>query len=144
MTESGFKEWLDIYGKGWTTESPDLFLSCMAEDVVYKHSPFHRPMKGRQDLRQYAERAFYYQQDVTFSYEILAVTREYGLAHWKAELNWKDTDLHYCFDGMFQIFLNDHNLCTELREWWHSSLPLPEVNTPDGGVLATELAKENL
>ena len=132
MTQDSFNEWLEVYGKGWMTKSPDLFLSIFTPDATYAHSPFHREMKGHNDIRQYADRAFIYQEDIAFSYEILAVTPEYGMARWKTELNWNETDVHYRFDGIFQIFLNDKNLCTALREWWHSVPPLPEVNTPDG------------
>jgi hypothetical protein len=62
MTEAGFNEWLEVYGKGWMSKSPDLFLSIFSPDATYAHSPFHREMKGHDDIRQYAERAFIYQE----------------------------------------------------------------------------------
>lgn len=131
LTEARLKRWLDAYGDGWVTQSPAKTLSLFAPDATYMYTPFHRLMRGHDDIRQYVERgAVGLQEDIHFSYELLAVTEAFGIARWKADLIWKATGERLRFDGIYQVFLNEQDLCTEFNEWWHSVPPLPEANAP--------------
>jgi len=131
LTEARLHKWLEAYGRGWVTQSPDLTLSLFHPDGTYMYTPFHRIMRGHDDIRQYVERgAVGLQEDIHFSSEILAVTEKFGIARWRADLIWKETGERLRFDGIYQIFLDQQDLCTEFNEWWHSTPPLPEANAP--------------
>lgn len=132
VTVEGFTKWMDSYGAGWVHQDPKKTLSVFAEGASYMYTPFHKIMRGKDEIRRYVEKgAVGLQEDIEFSYEILAVTDAYGIARWKASLTWKPTGERLRFDGIYQVFLNDENLCTRFDEWWHAKPPLPEDNAPE-------------
>lgn len=132
VTVERFKEWMNAYGAGWINQDPAKTLSVFADDASYMYTPFHKIMRGKEEIRRYVEKgAVGLQEDIKFSYEILAVTDAYGIAHWKASLTWKPTGERLRFDGIYQVFLNEQNLCTRFDEWWHAKPPLPEDNAPE-------------
>lgn len=132
ITEQRFREWLESYGAGWIEQDPRKTLSLFTEDASYMYTPFHRIMHGKEDIRRYVEKgAVGLQDDIDFTYEILAVTEKYGINRWKASLTWKPTGERMRFDGIYQVFLNEQNLCYRFDEWWHAKPPLPDDNAPD-------------
>ena len=132
MTRDGFKAWLDSYGRGWINQDPSITLSLFSDDATYMYTPFHKIMRGKDEIRRYVEKgAVGLQADIEFEYEILAVTETFGINRWKAALTWKPTGERLRFDGIYQVFLNERNLCTCFNEWWHAKPPLPEDNAPE-------------
>lgn len=131
-TKESFAKWLDAYGHGWTSQDPDATLALFTEDATYMYTPFHKIMRGHEEIRRYIEKgAVGLQSDIEFSYEILALTEAYGINRWRASLNWKPTGERLRFDGIYQVFLDADNLCTRFDEWWHADPPLPEDNAPE-------------
>jgi hypothetical protein len=131
VTQENLKRWLDAYGRGWVTQKPELTLSLFTDDATYMYTPFHKIMHGKEEIRRYVEKgAVGLQHDIEFDYEVLAVTEKYGISRWKASLIWKPTGERLHFDGIYQVFLNEKNLCYRFDEWWHAKPPLPEDNAP--------------
>ena len=107
-------------------------LSLFTDDATYMYTPFHDLMRGKDEIAAYVRKgALGLQRDIEFSYEILAVSAGYGINRWWAALTWKPTGERLHFDGIYQVFLNDENLCYRFDEWWHAKPPLPEDNAPD-------------
>ena len=132
VTRENFKAWLDAYGAGWMNQDPDRTLALFTEDATYMYTPFHKIMKGKDEIRRYVEKGVgNLQEDIEFNYDILAVMPEYGINRWNASLTWKESGQRLHFDGIYQVFLNEKNLCTRFDEWWHAYPPLPEANAPD-------------
>lgn len=132
VTQEKFQEWLEGYKAGWVGQDPGQTLSMFTDDATYMYTPFHKIMRGKDEIRRYVEKgAVGLQQDIEFGYEILAVTEDYGINRWKASLTWKETGERIHFDGIYQVFLNEDNLCYRFDEWWHSKPPLPEDNAPE-------------
>ena len=132
VTHANFKAWLDAYGAGWMNQDPDSTLALFTEDATYMFTPFHKIMKGKDEIRRYVEKGVgNLQEDIEFDYEVLAVTPEYGINRWNASLTWKESGQRLHFDGIYLVFLNEENLCTRFDEWWHANPPLPEANAPD-------------
>ncbi len=52
LTEARLTKWLDAYGQGWMTQSPTLTVSLFHPDGIYMYTPFHRLMRGHDDIRQ--------------------------------------------------------------------------------------------
>ena len=132
VTRESFTTWLDAYGAGWMSQNPDATLALFTDDATYMYTPFHKIMKGKDQIRRYVEKGVGdLQEDIQFDYKILAVTSDYGINRWYASLTWKETRQRLHFDGIYQVFLNEENLCTQFNEWWHAQPPLPEANAPD-------------
>ena len=58
------------------------------------------------------------QEDVHFSYDIITVNRELGVAHWDASFTRVSSGVRDELDGVFVVSLDDQGLCTEFRQWW--------------------------
>ena len=132
ITEARFMEWLEGYKNGWVGQDLEQTLSMFTDDATYMYTPFHDLMRGKAEISAYIKKgAIGLQREIEFSYEILAVTAGYGINRWWAALTWKPTGERLHFDGIYQVFLNDENLCYRFDEWWHADPPLPEDNAPD-------------
>ena len=76
-------------------------------------------MRGRSAIYDYWVHVAETERDIQFGYEILAVTRETGIARWWASFVIVPQKLQTRLDGIFVISLCDDGLCQSLREWWH-------------------------
>ncbi|HXY01281.1 MAG TPA: nuclear transport factor 2 family protein [Candidatus Limnocylindrales bacterium] len=119
MNETLLKRWLDAYGSAWQKRDPHAAAELYAEDGSYQVTPFLRPMKGREAIRAYWVEVAQTEEGISFGYEILAVTEQFGIAHWHASFNRTPPGLKTKLDGIFAIQLDAMGKCTSLREWWH-------------------------
>ncbi len=131
MTREDFDRWLRAYGQGWVEQRPDGKQQLFSEDATYMFTPFHPLIRGLDAIGRYSRNAASLQSDVEFRYEILAVTEDYGINRWWASLTWRQSGQRIHFDGIYQVYLNEQNLCYRFDEWWHSKPTLPEDNAPD-------------
>jgi uncharacterized protein (TIGR02246 family) len=119
MNEAMFRNWLDAYGRAWRERDPQAAAELYAEDGTYQVTPFLEPMRGREAIRDYWVEVAGTEKDITFSYEILAVAEEFGIAHWRASFDRTPPGLKTKLDGIFFIHLDASGKCASLREWWH-------------------------
>jgi len=119
MNENDFRAWLDAYGRAWQDRDPQAAAQLYAEDGSYQVTPFLPPMKGREAIRDYWVEVTQTEKDITFSYEILTVTENFGVAHWRASFERIPPGLNTRLDGIFVIRLDANGKCMALREWWH-------------------------
>ncbi len=132
MTYEDFRDWLEGYKAGWVNQDPQQTLAMFTDDATYMYTPFHDLMRGKAEIGRYVEKgAVGLQDDIEFSYDILAITEDYGINRWRAAITWKPTGERIHFDGIYQVYLNEQNLCYRFDEWWHSKPPLPEDNAPE-------------
>ena len=131
VTTENFHDWLAGYKAGWVGQDVERTLALFTDDATYMYTPFHDLMHGKDAIARYIEKgAVGLQQDIEFRHEILAVTKDFGINRWWASLTWKPSGQRLHFDGIYQVFLNEANLCYRFDEWWHSKPPLPEDNAP--------------
>ena len=119
MTLQAFDDWLDAYGRAWERRNPQAAAALFAEDGTYQVTSFLDPMRGRQAIFEYWTHVARTQQNIQFGYEILAVTPEYGIAHWWSSFVIIPPGLSTKLDGIFLISLDETGRCHSLREWWH-------------------------
>ena len=119
MDEITFKTWLDAYGRAWRERDPQAATELYAEDGTYQVTPFLQPLEGREPIRDYWDEVARTEKDITFSYEILAIQEQFGIAHWRASFERTPPGLKTKLDGIFVIRLDANGKCTSLREWWH-------------------------
>ena len=119
MERATFKSWLDAYGRAWVERNAQAAADLFAEGGTYQVTPFVEPMRGRPAIFAYWSNVARTQEGIQFRYEILAVTREAGIARWWASFLIVPQGLQTKLDGVFVISLDDDGRCKSLREWWH-------------------------
>jgi len=89
-------------------------------DAQYYETPFDDPMIGIDVIYKYwKDNAELGQKDVSFSYNVLAVDRNVGLAHWRANFKRLPSGNMVKLDGIFKVEFSDDGKCEVFREWWH-------------------------
>ena len=119
MTRETFNAWLEKYGRAWETRDAKAAAELYTEDGTYQVTPFVEPLRGRAAILNYWTHVAETEEQVQFSYEILAVTHEQGIARWRASFLILRPGLRTKLDGIFVIALDGQGRCTRLREWWH-------------------------
>lgn len=119
MESTTFRSWLEAYGRAWMERDPQAAADLFTEDGAYQVTPFLNPMRGRSAIFDYWVHVAETERDIRFGYEILAVTREIGLARWWASFLIVPQGLQTKLDGIFLISLAPDGRCQSLREWWH-------------------------
>jgi len=126
MNLDSFKMWLDAYGQAWESQDPQAAAKIFAADATYQETPFDEPVRGREAIFQYWLEETYEQAQVKFSYEILAVSENRGIARWQASFIRIPSKIEVKFDGIFVVYLNAENLCTVFEEWWNREEKQPQ------------------
>jgi uncharacterized protein (TIGR02246 family) len=119
MNESFFRQWMEAYGRAWESRDPEAAAELYTYDGTYQVTPFLEPLRGRQAILDYWTEVTRTEKEITFGYEILAVTGHFGIARWHASFLRTPPDLKTRLDGIFVITLTAEGKCASLREWWH-------------------------
>lgn len=120
MNRNDFRSWLELYGTAWKTRDPNLIKKLFAEGAKYHEKPTESPISGIESITEYWSVIAQTQQNIKFDYDILAVDKNQGIAHWSASFIRKLTQTQVKLDGIFVVNINSKNKCTIFREWWHS------------------------
>jgi len=115
MTLETFRSWLEAYGRAWEARDSEAAASLYTDEATYQITPFLEPMRGRASLRDYWAHVAATEMQIQFEFEILAVQKDFGLAHWRASfvrVPSKKIEL----DGIFLISLDASGRCHKLRE----------------------------
>jgi hypothetical protein len=56
-------------------------------------------------------------EDISFGYEILAVTERWGIARWHGSYTPVEGETHVELDGILLLSLDDEGRCRDFREW---------------------------
>lgn len=121
MELSEFQKWLDAYGRAWEARDPLAAAALYTESGSYQVTPFVEPLLGRQAILEYWREVARTEENIRFGSEILAVTKDSGIAHWWASFVRVPPGLPTKLDGIFVIALDAAGLCSSLREWWHKA-----------------------
>jgi hypothetical protein len=119
MNDSAFTQWLDAYGRAWESRDARAAAELYADDGTYQVTPFLDPLRGRRAILDYWTEVTRTEKEISFRYEVLAVTEQYGIARWQASFIRIPPGLATKLDGVFVISLNAQGKCSSLREWWH-------------------------
>jgi SnoaL-like protein len=117
MTLKAFRSWLEAYGRAWESRDADAAANLYTNNATYQVTPFLEPMRGRARIHDYWVHVAATEKQIRFEFEILAVRKDFGLAHWRASfvrLPSRKIEL----DGIFLISLDASGRCLDLREWW--------------------------
>jgi hypothetical protein len=119
MDRETFEGWLDVYGRAWETRDQAAAAELFTQDAAYHETPFDKPMRGREEISNYWSDVPRFQDEIRFSYEILAASEKEGVAHWNADFLRLPARTPVRLDGILLAKLDADGRCTEFREWWH-------------------------
>jgi hypothetical protein len=119
MNRDTFAAWLDQLGRVWETRDPQAVGALFSADALYQETPFDEPMRGRSAIVEYWSDVPKTQDHIRFSYEILAIGEETGVAHWWASFVRLPAEARVKLDGICAVALDAEGRCTSFREWWH-------------------------
>lgn len=120
MNQQNFENWLENYKNAWENKNPNEAAKLFSVDATYRETPFDEPMRGRGAIVEYWKEVENSQKDIVFDYEVLAVDREKGIAHWKASFKRMENEQLIKLDGILIAYFNEENECTKFEEWWHT------------------------
>ena len=120
LTLNSFQEWMDRYGKASENQDANAVAELFTPNAKYYETPFDDPMVGREAIYQYWSEASQDLKDVRFSYEILAVKGNLGIALWQGNFVNLKSGNQVALDGVFLVEFEEPGQCCIFREWWHS------------------------
>jgi ketosteroid isomerase-like protein len=111
--------WLEGYEEAWEMLDADKAAALFTKDATYQDNPYADPYQGRQGIHGYWTTVTSDQQDVDFTHEVLAVSGNTGIAHWRSKFTQKSSGSDIVLDGVFVLEFAPDGLCQSLKEWWH-------------------------
>lgn len=119
LTMEKIETWLKGYEQAWEQLDADKAAMLFTENATYQEDPYKEPFKGRTEIHNYWSTVTQDQSDVDFTYEVISVTGNKGVAHWHSEFVQPSTGATVILDGIFVLEFAKGGLCQSLREWWH-------------------------
>src|SRR5437867_2845770 len=115
MDDASFQRWMDDYTHAYEERDPDAAARLFTADATYQWGPFGDLLRGPEAIRERWASAVGddRETDFRFDYEVLAVTRELGIARWMASASVPSERRRLLHDGVFAVALAEDNLCRE-------------------------------
>jgi len=118
MNTEMFQSWLDSYGHAYEKKDTQAFKDLFTDDAIYYANPFTEPLHGHSAILDYFSNIFCSQDHIQFSYEILSVSQDVGIAHWWVSFVQVSSKTKVKLDGIFVVSF-DGKRCKVLKQWWH-------------------------
>jgi hypothetical protein len=125
LTSDSFKKWLDIYRVASEERDPKVAAELFTQDAKYYETPFDNPIIGRDAIYRYWTKASQDMKDTQFSYKVLAIKGNLGIALWQAKYVSLKTGEQVILDGTLLAEFDEHVRCATFREWWHRQVIEP-------------------
>jgi len=127
QTADDFTRWLERYRDAMVRLDPTAAGDLFSTDASYRESPFAETIKGRAQIVAYWEMVATVMRDVDFSFDVLAVDGDVGVAHVRDTLTRVPSGKRARYDGIFAARFDDELRCVDFREWW---VQLPPESEP--------------
>jgi hypothetical protein len=126
-TPDEFTRWLDGYRDAMIRLDANAAGELFGNDASYRESPFAEPIEGRAGIVAYWHMVAGVMRDVDFSFDVLAVAGDVGVAHVRDRLTRVPSGRRASYDGIFFARFDSELRCVEFREWW---VELPSESEP--------------
>jgi hypothetical protein len=122
-----FNKWLATYGLAWEDGDPQGAADLFAEEASYRVTPFDEPMVGQEAILEYWQAGpASNHKEVSFTYRIISVRGNEGIARWQANFRRADSNNFVELDGILIAEFDDSGTCTDFKEWWHRRETRPD------------------
>lgn len=122
LDEASFNAWLDTYKNAWEARDPAAAAALFTPDATYHEMPFDAPIEGKEGIAAYWAKAVAGQEEVHFTYEILACAEDEGLCHWHCAFTATPAGDHIDLDGIFRCRFAGPRQVDRFQEWWHVAI----------------------
>jgi hypothetical protein len=119
-TREAFEQWLDDYLRPQQQRSAEKIKELFTDDATYSYGPYFEPRVGIDAIYNHHKNALAHQDDLDYTWKVLAVTDEYGVAHFHLTLTDHVEGEPNTYDGVFLVYLIRDGRCTRFEEWWHA------------------------
>jgi SnoaL-like domain len=109
--------WLKRFGHAWESRDAERAAALFTEDGSYRESPFDQPLIGSRAISAHWASLPMAREDISFTYEILAIGEQWGVAHWHGSYTPLDGRTRLEFDGILLVSLDGEGRCRDFREW---------------------------
>ncbi len=109
-------------GEAWENRDAQAAANLFSTDVSYREDPFGEPLRGREEVERYWREMIAEQEEVSVSFEVLAVTAERAVVNWQAHYTDAKTRERAVVNGVSVGRFNREGLCREWLEWWHKDI----------------------
>ena len=115
-----FNKWMANYGQAWEAGDAQGAADLFADEAAYRVTPFEEPLEGKEAIQAYWQAGpGGGKEDVQFSYRIVSVRGDEGIARWQARFHRVETNHLVELDGILIAKFDDSGICTDFEEWWH-------------------------
>lgn len=119
IDNAGFADWLDRYKAAWEGRDAAAAGALFAEDATYRETPYDEPFSGRAAIEAYWAKVTSGQQDIAFTYEVIACAGDEGVAQWHCTFTATPGGETIDLDGVFRCGFATDGLVRRFEEWWH-------------------------
>jgi hypothetical protein len=121
ISTADFDDWLRAYGAAWEGRDSKAAVAIFTADAEYYWTPLDPPQRGHAGIAAAWEGAVSQQKDITFRYQVLAVTGTTGIATWRADFTRLPTGAKVVIEGVLTAEFAVPGKCRVFREWWHAA-----------------------
>ena len=119
LDAAAFAAWLGGYKAAWEGRDAAAAGALFAKDATYRETPYDEPFAGRTAIEAYWAKVTSGQQDIAFTYEVIACTGDEGVAHWHCTFTAAPGGETIDLDGIFRCGFADSGRVRRFEEWWH-------------------------
>lgn len=112
-----FKDWLNKLEKAWVDLDPKNAVNLFSKDVEYYESALKVPCQNWNEVFDLWKVVPANQKDVSFNYDILAISKGLCVVNWRMERTQLPQLTHQKIDGIFVLRLNEDGLCNYFKQW---------------------------
>jgi nuclear transport factor 2 (NTF2) superfamily protein len=121
ITAAEFDAWLRAYQRAWEGRDPAAAALLFTEDSEYYWTPLDPPQRGRAGVAAAWEGAVSQQRGIRFTFDILAINGNKGIAAWRADFTRLPAATTVRIEGVLTADFAEPGQCRLFREWWHSA-----------------------
>ena len=111
---------LNLYGKAWVTQDPELILTIFTENAVYNERILKKPMIGHAQIKKYwHDKVVAGQKDIKFKLLHTWVDGNTAIAEWQADFYRTDQRVKLSMREVAILTFRGDKI-SSLREYWHS------------------------
>lgn len=118
MNRERVDKWTRKLGQAWCAKDVDAALALVSKaNIAWQESPFSKTVTSWDEIYRIWKADLAKQRNISFSHNVLALDGETGIIRWHAQYTSVADQGVTVLDGIFQITLDESNLCTKFIMW---------------------------
>ncbi len=114
-----YEQWIENYLVPQMANDASKIPELFADEGVYWYGPYFEPRKGVDAIFEHHRNALSHQENIKYTWKILASNDEFALAWFDLTLKDLAENEPSAYQGIFKITLDEHGTCTLFEEWYN-------------------------